>query len=219
MRFWPRGPRGPKRIRREMQKFDYSKLPKTQHVSLEQAIDDGMLLAERTVRMDTKNLMLIDVLRGDENFDRKRAAGDVREALEKVALESDDHATRLDAVREASRRVSGVALDHHDYRAGDSENLEFRAESHRGLARRLREACLDGDYVARIADGAREDAWDEVGREISTTLDLFPDPITEDDDYQAQREIRMQLLKVEDLGDLARTHDRRLARKKKPRAS
>lgn len=201
-----------------MQKFDYSKLPRPEHVSLDQAVDDGMLLAERTVRMDAKNLMLIDVLRGNENFDRKRAAADVREALEKVALESDEHAKRIDAILEASRRVSGVALDHHDYRAGDSENLEFRAESHRGLARRLREACLDSEYVTRIADGAREDAWHEVGREITTTLDMYPEPIADDDDYQEQRAARMQLLKVEDLGDLARDHDRALARKKKPRA-
>ncbi|HEY9423598.1 MAG TPA: hypothetical protein VIP54_02270 [Microterricola sp.] len=195
MRFW--------RKRRKMAKFDPSALPAPKRISLDRAVEEGLLLAEYATRMETKNQVIIGALRGDRDFDVERYAGVVRANLARLAEEAHDQALRIGGERRHARESPGLAKGHHDYRRSDVSNLQMREKSYSGLAAKLIELSADDEYVNGIVEAARAAAWDEVGDVVVSTLAEQQEPVDLGENYEEERLIRMQLLQMEDLEELA----------------
>ncbi len=191
------------RKRRKMAKFDASALPRPTRITLERAVDEGVLLAEYATRMDAKNDLIIGALRGDDAFDAAHCAEVVRASLAKLADEARDQAERIRAARVTARDTSGMSVGHHDYRRGDLSNLRLREETYSALADRLYELRDDEQHVNSVVDSARMAAWDEVGDVVVSTLAEHNAPIDLGENYEEERLVRMQLLQLEDLADLA----------------
>lgn len=191
------------RKRRKMAKFDPSALPAPKRISLDRAIEEGLLLAEYATRMETKNQVIIGALRGDRDFDAERYAGVVRANLARLAEEAQDQALRIGGERRHARDSPGLARGHHDYRRSDVSNLQLREQSYSGLAAKLIELSADDDYVNGIVEAARAAAWEEVGDVVVSTLAEQQEPIDLGENYAEERLIRMQLLQMEDLEELA----------------
>ena len=195
MRFW--------RKRRKMAKFDPSALPAPKRISLDRAIDEGLLLAEYATRMETKNQVIVGALRGDRDFDVERYAEVVRANLARLAAEAHDQALRISGERRHARESPGLARGHHDYRRSDVSNLQLREQSYSGLAAKLIELSADDEYVNGIVEAARAAAWEEVGDVVVSTLAEQQEPADLGENYAEERLIRMQLLQMEDLEELA----------------
>lgn len=192
-----------RRKRRKMAKFDASKLPAPRRITLERAVDEGVLLAEYATRMETKNQMIIGALRGDREFDAERYAEVVRANLAKLAEEASEQAQRIRTARLAARESPGLASGHHDYRRSDVQNLQLREETYSGLAQRLTTLRGNPEYVAGVVEAAKVTAWDEVGNVVVSTLAAENEPVDLGDNYAEERHARMQLLQLEDLQELA----------------
>lgn len=191
------------RKRRKMAKFDASALPAPKKITLQRAIDEGVLLAEYATRMETKNQLIIGALRGDTTFEPEIYAEVVRASLTKLAAEAEDQASRIRNARLEARNSPGVAKGHHDYRRGDVSNLQLREQTYLGLAAKLSELRDDSEYVSGVVEAARKAAWEEVGDVVVSTLAEQNSPLDLGDNYEEERLIRMQLLQLEDLEELA----------------
>lgn len=192
-----------RRKRRKMAKFDASALPAPKKITLQRAIDEGVLLGEYATRMETKNQVIIGALRGDRTFDADRYAEVVRSTLTKLAAEAEDQAARIRSARLDARNSPGLAKGHHDYRRSDVQNLQLREQTYVGLAAKLAELRDDAEYVSGVVEAARVAAWEEVGDVVVSTLAEQNAPVDLGDNYEEERLIRMQLLQLEDLEELA----------------
>lgn len=196
MRFW-------RRKRRKMAKFNANALPAPTRISVARSIEEGVLLAEYSTRMQAKNQVIMGALRGEGTFDAEHYAGLVRDNLARLAAEATEQAVRVREVREDARGAQGLSEGHHDYRSGDVGNLLVRERSSAGLAAKLDELRADDDFVHGVVEAARLAAWDEVGDVVVSTLAEQNAPVDLGENYAEERLVRMQLLQLEDLQDLA----------------
>ena len=197
---WFRGRRRPKVRQRP---FDLAALPEPGLVSLEDATEEGLLLAEYACRMALKNSVVVGALRGSEPYSEARYAADARDVLESLAAEADAVADRIEATRRVTGALKGEAGHVHDYRVADEDNLERREEASRSMARVLRERCADDEYLSRLVTRARNEAWGEISAAIEASLQRGYVPPVSDDSYQRDRDNRIKLLISEDLAALA----------------
>ena len=72
------------------------------------------------------------------------------------------------------------------------------------MARVLRERCDDEEYLSRLVDRARDDAWEEVAKAIEASLHRGYIPAATDENYTRDRAKRIKRLISEDLAALSR---------------
>lgn len=186
-----------------MEPYDPDENPARDPVSVEEAAEEGLMLAQYASRMAVKNRVLMDGLTADVPFDVGHYSVVAAAELEKLAAESEAAAERLRSIA-ADATASPGRSDHvHDYRSADVDNLDHRERLSLLVADSLRSRARDGEYLAALVDDARGDAWRELAQSIEEVLDRAPrlDPAAED--YRRDRSVRMALVIVDDLARLA----------------
>jgi hypothetical protein len=177
--------------------FDESALPQREPLTLEEATDEGLMLADYANRMTVKNRIEVAVLNGNDSYAVEHYVGEAREAIEALAQESEAAADRIAEERRWSESLVGDAEHVHDYRSADRANLEFRLAAAVALADKLRERARDDGYVESLVERARGDAWREISAAIEGVLDRRNIPV--DAQYKRERTERMRRLVTEDL--------------------
>jgi hypothetical protein len=187
---------------------------------VEAAIVDGMLIARFSVVLAVKNRLIVAALRDDQPFDRERAAEIVREVAEEVALEQEVNEVHADEVIEHAEGDPGVARHEHDYKSRDVELLSARRRVYHDVARDIRLAASDPEWVAAVVEDARSAAWADIGRELANRLDdvVRVSNVVVDDEYYRDRDERMRRLREFDLWELADKNYARAPKAKRGRA-
>ncbi len=185
--------------------FDESTLPPRAYLTVDEAVQEGLLLTEYASRMSIKNSFLRRVLAGQGSWDLEHGRHIARDILQALASEADTDATNLDRLIERFRTDPRTPPDPHGYSHDDLPNMLHRRDVSRGVAARLREQSADDDYLDELTDHARRDAWREVAHNIEHNLDI--ENTTVDADYLMQRDQRIRKLITEDLAAL-RTNSR-----------
>lgn len=182
--------------------FDERALPEPSVPTVEQAVEEGMLLAEYATRMAVKNHIVVDTIQRGHAFEPSRHTADAAAMLRELASEQGEAAGRIDEELEASQGLDGDALHPHDYRDVDAANLRLRRDAAIALASALRRQADSEDELLRLVERGRQDAWDEVGSAIEAGLDAFSGAEALKSDYERERPARLKLLIWRDLARL-----------------
>jgi histone H3/H4 len=135
--------------------------------TLEELVDDGLLIAESAARMTVKNEVILRALRDRADYRPEGARELAREELRRLAVESRADARRLDDERERAEDRPGKASHQSDYRAGDTEHLGRRSAALEALAERLIRLSADDEHLDEMVEVARRQAWEEVGASLA----------------------------------------------------
>lgn len=163
-------------------------------------VSEGVMLAEFAARMALKNQIVIGALAESIPYHPDYYADAARAVLTEVIRESEGSAQLAEQKRVVAAGRSGVGQHQHDYRSSDTENLRRREDVNLAVADRLAALRDDGDYVARLVERARDDAWADIGQAITARLDRDWATFTiadTDADYWQQRDKRMRQLRRE----------------------
>ncbi len=176
---------------------------KIEPVSVERAIDEGLLIARAALTMEVKNHIIVTSLRDNLPYDPDEVTAFVRSAIENMSLNYLADRRQMDRLAIASISAEGPQTSGHDYRSEDYEMLSQRGKVFSGMSRELDRLVADDDYVQQIALAARDKAWAEIGATIETRLDWILHPPVTESNYELVREKRMRQLKRLDLGEFA----------------
>jgi hypothetical protein len=135
--------------------------------TLDELVEDGLLIAESAARMTVKNEVILRALRDRADYRAERAREVAREELRRLAVESRADSRRIDEEREAAEDRPGKAVHQSDYRVGDIQHLTRRSEASTALADRLIRLSVDDEHLDELVEQARRQAWDEVGTSIA----------------------------------------------------
>lgn len=199
-----------RRRRFKMEPYDPDENPARDPVSVDEAAEEGLMLAQYASRMAVKNRVLMDGLTADVPFDVGHYSAVAASELEKLAAESEAAAERLHSIAADVTYIGGRSDHVHDYRSADVDNLDHREQLSLKVADSLRERARDEQYLARLVDDARQDAWRELSQSIEEVLDRAPRLDPDDEEYRRDRSVRMALVIVDDLAKLAEERGRPL---------
>jgi len=164
-----------------MRPFDETRLAEVEPISLEHALEEGLLLADFAVRMTVRNAVITEMLTTtDAVYDPAGFVGVARRALLALADEADYAEARMGAEHRLATVLEGESEHSHDYRPVDATNLRRREALARAMAGALRRRAEDDDALVEVVERARSEAWDEVSREIEVRIDRIfapPDPV------------------------------------------
>ncbi|MDP3208355.1 MAG: hypothetical protein Q8M65_04325 [Rhodoglobus sp.] len=168
--------------------------------SIDEMVDDGVLIAAAATRIAIKNLVILKAMRDRVDYSIERTTSDVRQELNNLGAEKDHDAARLtnESARAALR--AGDAEGHSDYRHADAFALERRAEVSRRLADRLRELSRDDEFVGKLVEASHAAAWAEIADSIASRAELSS-VSSHDANYARERGDRLIGL-LGDLNDL-----------------
>ena len=170
-----------RRRRVQMRPFDEAGVISARPTTLEHALEEGMLLADYAARMSVRNAIVTAMLTTETaTFDPSAFAAVARDALLRLADESDAAAERMVREHRYASILEGKPEHSHDYRAADSLNLRRREALATATSKELRRRCDDDEYLAELVERSRSDAWREVSREIEHQIDrsqVAPDPV------------------------------------------
>jgi len=159
--------------------------------SVDELVDEGVLISASAVRLAVKNLIITSSLRDELAFDQSRHIAAVGDELRALADERDADAERIGADRRGSHLRPGLAEHFHDYRGGDAEALARREEYSRRLAERLRELAGDEEFARTMAARAQEAAWEEIAASVKARLTRAA-TIGDEPDYVIERVDRLR---------------------------
>jgi hypothetical protein len=186
--------------------FDEDALPEAVRPTVEQSVEEGMLLAEYATRMAVKNHIVVDTIQFGNDFDASRHTAEAAGMLRELAAEQGHAAGRLDEELEGAEGMRGDARHPHDYRDVDVANLRLRRTTALTLADSLRAKADSEEELLRMVERGRQDAWDEVGGAIEAGLDAFAGTEALKDDYERERPARLKQLIWRDLARLEEEH-------------
>ena len=167
--------------------------------SIEDLIDEAMLIAAAGVRIAVKNQIILRSARDHSDYDPAYYRAAVRVELESIAAEKDDDAQRIADDSVSARSKRGQASHQSDYRYIDAGRLFRRERVSRGLAERLRALSSDDEYIEQVVAVSLASALDEIAASVVEKLLQADRPI--DHTYLAERDERIRLV-LEDLADL-----------------
>ena len=167
------------------------------HASIDEMVEDGVLIAAAATRLAIKNLVILKALRDRVDYSIDRTTAAVRQELNNLAVEKDFDAARLatESLRASSRE--GDPHGHSDYRHGDVVALDRRSAVSLRLAARLRALADDDEFVASLVEGSHAAAWNEIAASI-TARAAQSTGAPHDAAYDRERGSRL----IELLGDL-----------------
>jgi hypothetical protein len=128
--------------------------------TIDEVVDDGLLIAIAGVRLAVRNLMILRALRDKADYDEAWYLDATLTELRLLAAEKRSDATRVAEYHRAATERSGRPATPIDYRWEDASTLERREAALLGLAERL-EAMGDAEAGA-IVDAARASALDDI---------------------------------------------------------
>lgn len=204
-----------RRKRREFRAFDRSALPEVELPSVDEMIEEGVMLAESAGRMTLRNRFVVEALRGEQPYDDERAAAAAREVIYELVQQADETAEASADDRETAAKREGKAKHQHDYRRADTSNLRRREKVYSAVAKRLWELREDPAYLHEFATRARDEAWGDVAGAIEARLDREWPQIEVDAEYELARPQRMQEL-FEDLQLAVETAELKRAEREDP---
>ncbi len=183
-----------------MRPFDESELPPVEPLSLDDAVSEGLMLADYSSRMRLKNRIIVGVLTRPDSYEAKQYLDEARTALDVLVDEFDLDVDRIGRKLRVAVSIPGRAKHAHDYRSIDADNLRLREEVSAAVANALRAHRGDEQYLLDLIESARQDAWGEISRAIEEFLDRST--IVVDKSYKRGRSERIRLLVTEDLAKL-----------------
>ncbi|MDM4763377.1 hypothetical protein QT381_10190 [Galbitalea sp. SE-J8] len=167
---------------------------------VERVVDDGVLIAESSVRMTLRNRIVVDALRDRLDLDRDALAEVAAGAFEQLADSEWELGERERARREA-RRFDDPLPDA-DAVAEDREN-ERRETVHRAMSAAFAGRGRDRDALDALVERSRLEAWREIGAFLASRIvPLEPEPAP-DPDYVRERAERVGAFLALDLAGLA----------------
>lgn len=201
---WPRWfHRGaPKRKTVRTRPFDEDALTAPPAPTLDQSVEEGMLLAEYATRMAIKNHIVVDTIQYGNDFDPARHTGEAARILRELASEQGQAAGRIDEELAVATGLRGDATHPHDYRDVDLANLNLRKSAALELAQQLRAKADSEEQLLALVERGRQDAWDDVGTAIEAGLDALSGVEALRDDYEREKPARLKLLIWRDLAKL-----------------
>lgn len=172
-------------------------------------VAEGLYIAAGAVRLELKNRILVETIAGGEPFDVAHFLPHARDTLLALADEAQEEADRVRHEQRLAWRRFDESDGTHDYRSRDVRNLRRRRKQSLSTAKALRERAADEDALRELVEAAREAAWEEVARNIDSTLRIEAARPDLEPDYDAMRDARMQALMLVDLPRLQSQQRRR----------
>lgn len=170
----------------------YETPPRAEIAPIQRVVDEGVLISTSAVRMAVKNRLIVSALRGHHNYDPTALAVAAAHEFTALARQNDQMAERLDQRHGQEDAVDGAEDEEHTRRP-----LLLRQ-----LALALRREATDREHLRDIVERAREDAWHEVGRAISSRLRSQGFNASGEPDYNRDRAERIRALITIDLAAL-----------------
>lgn len=189
---------------------------KGKRVRTRDVVAEGLYIASAATRLSLKNTILVHILAEGEDFDADRYLGEARDALETLAAEAEADAARTEHERKIARGRHSDSDGTHDYRSRDIRNLRRRQKQSLHVAHELRARAQDEAELRALIADARDAAWDEVAKNIDSTLRIEAARPDLEPDYERMRTARMQALRLVDLPKL-RAHRRSTAKQQELR--
>lgn len=160
-------------------------------VSVERAVQEGILIAGSAVVMDAKNYIIVASLRDGHPFDLDSVMANVQRQLLALSRENDENGRRVEQLAADIHKHGGAPDDSEGYQADDYPTLTRRAIVNLRIGNELKRLSDNEPFLAELAERARIAAWSDVGDAIFTRLltDLPkpPDKFYEDDKAQRIR--------------------------------
>lgn len=168
----------------------------------EQALDEGLLIARHGVTLAVRNRLIVRALKENEPFDDAATAHIVDEELKRAAEEQRENAEGAHGHHAVAGRSGGIADHAHDYHRIDTATLERREQLYLALAESLEASRADADFVAAMAEQARNDAWNDIGDNVVSRLNQSMISAADEPDYVLYRPDRIRQLLEVDLASL-----------------
>lgn len=181
----------------------YKPAPLEPIAPIARVVEEGVLITASSVRMAIKNRLIVGALRDDRKFDAESLGEAARREFLALADENASTAARLDR------------LGHFAYTAQDAdfsdpfvdedeidEQHRRRPEVHRALAEALKAEAENPERIRAIVEQARDDAWEEIGRELRAKLRNTEYVRDNDPKYEKMRAKRIRDFKKDVLAGL-----------------
>ncbi|HEY8912832.1 hypothetical protein [Lacisediminihabitans sp.] len=193
-----------KRERRSEPVRPYVPVPRAEPITVERAVEEGMLIARSALTMEVKNRIIVGALRDDLAFDPAETADLVKSELAVLSREQAGYARRMNRLAVAVSGARGSSIRDHDYGPRDYRVLTQRGKIYAALSAELERLVEDAGFVDEIVETARAQAWAELGRTIvgrlERALGAHRDP-----DYAIDRDTRLRAFIAIDLARLQRS--------------
>lgn len=182
----------------------YVRIPAEEPISLERAVEEGLLIARSALTMDVKNRIIVSALRDDHRFDAAETASWVALELTHLSAEQAGYAARMTELANSLTSARGTTSKEHDYGPRDFRQLTRRGLAYASLSDELARLVDDRDFVESVTEDARSQAWSELGTAIESRLDHGPMQ-KPDADYELERDTRLRAFIAIDLARLRRS--------------
>ena len=130
--------------------------------SLDEMVEEGLLIAVSTVRLAVKNRIIVSAIRDQVGYDPESYRDMAAEEIGVLVRQNETAARRMERERAAARTATGATRHGHDYRMADVEQLDLRNSVYESLARALRALVGDEQQMNDLVEAARRAAWDDV---------------------------------------------------------
>ena len=182
----------------------YVRGPIAEPITLERAVEEGLLIARSALTMDVKNRIIVSALRDDHRFDAAETASWVALELASLSAEQAGYAARMSELAKTLTKARGTTSKEHDYGPRDHRLLARRGLAYASLSKELARLVDDPEFVESVVEDARSTAWSELGAAIGSRLDLGPMQHP-DADYALERDTRLRAFIAIDLARLRRS--------------
>ena len=169
----------------------YKRTPVAEPISVERAVEEGLLIARSALTMDVKNRIIVSALRDDHRFDAIETASWVALELKNLSREQAEYAERMSHLAVEVTDRHGPRRHEHDYGPRDYRQLTRRGLAYASLSDELARLVDEPAFVESVVEDARGQAWSELGTAIQSRLDLGPMQ-QPDADYALERDTRLR---------------------------
>lgn len=154
------------RRRRILNPYDDAAVTVRAPATVEQSVSEGLMIAEYAVRMRVKNAIAVDAVVSPHVYDAEKYVEQASAFFDELAIQSQDASDRLAEELANSAGRAGRAQHVHDYRRGDEANVRHRLMVATEVPTVLRQRAAQEDYLMKLVEQARQDAWHEVSASL-----------------------------------------------------
>lgn len=185
------------------------RLPKRELAPVEEIAEQGVLVADVAARMSVKNAIIMNALKRHVTFKTAEINELMRNALLDLAKEREADAEHIAFMLGQIERRGRSSWTDTEYGNDDNRTLKHRQAVYELVAKELRERAENPEFVQQQAERARDLAWGEIGDSLKerATHPYYSGGHTEE--YQRERDARIQQLIEKDLTSLVRGKGKR----------
>jgi hypothetical protein len=184
------------RKRRILTPYNDAEVVEIPKASVEESVDEGMMIAAYAVRMRLKNEIAVNAVVSGHGYDPRAYLPEASAAFDELANESQRDADVLTEQLAMAVERGGRAQHVHDYRRGDEPNVRHRLLVATEAAGALRQKAHEDDYLLDLIEKARQDAWGEMSDTlVDHALQYTPDAPVQLG--EVDRDIEMAALRAE----------------------